>query len=417
MPSKHRGFLRLDDQGRLILPDDLASAWGLQPSDSLPFHVEDGAIRLQPSIHAVQRVYIEPTNQCNLDCRTCMRNAWDERPGCMSAEIFQRILADLAAFSPLPMVFFGGYGEPLAHPQILPMIRAVKALGVRVEMITNGTLLDAATASGLVQEGLDRLWVSLDGATPEGYLDVRLGDLLPRVTGNLERLKEIRRRANSDTPSLGIAFVAMKRNIHELPEVIRLGRRLGADMFSISNVLAHTPELREESLYARSYYEADMPASEWSPLVELPRMEVNEWTAPALAEALKGRVSMQIAGQTIRQGASTCPFLEKRSLSVRWDGSVAACLPLLHTHTAFLQNKDRTVTTHTFGNVLEQPLEAIWRSEAFQAFRERLWAFDFSPCVTCNSCELSENNQEDCFGNMTPTCGGCLWAQGFIRCP
>ncbi len=26
-------------------------------------------------------------------------------------------------------------------------------------------------------------------------------------------------------------------------------------------------------------------------------------------------------------------------------------------------------------------------------------------------------NEEDCFGNTFPTCGGCLWAQGVIRCP
>lgn len=417
MPSKHRGFLRLDDQSRLTLPDDLASQWGLQPGDSLPFRVEDGELRVMPPIHAVQRVYIEPTNQCNLDCRTCMRNAWEEVPGRMRAETFQHILHGLRALAPLPLVFFGGYGEPLSHPDILRMVCDVKSLGARVELITNGTLLDAHTAEGLVQAGLDRLWVSLDGATPEGYLDVRLGDLLPRITGNLERLKEIRRRAGADTPRLGIAFVAMKRNIHELPEVIRLGKRLGADVFSISNVLAHTPAMRDESLYARSYYEADTPASEWSPMVQLPRMEVNEWTAPALAEALKGRVSVQITGQTLTQGASTCPFLEKRSMSIRWDGSVAACLPLLHRHTGYLQHKPRDAAEHSFGSVNQQPLDVIWQSEAYRAFRERLWAFDFSPCVTCNSCELSDSNQEDCFGNLAPTCGGCLWAQGFIRCP
>ena len=44
----------------------------------------------------------------------------------------------------------------------------------------------------------------------------------------------------------------MKRNIADLPEVIRLGQQLGADRYSVSNVLAHTPEMREQVLYARS---------------------------------------------------------------------------------------------------------------------------------------------------------------------
>jgi len=49
--------------------------------------------------------------------------------------------------------------------------------------------------------------------------------------------------------------------------------------------------------------------------------------------------------------------------------------------------------------------------------RERLLAFDFSPCTICNSCDMADVNLEDCCGSPTPSCGGCLWAQGFIRCP
>jgi hypothetical protein len=30
---------------------------------------------------------------------------------------------------------------------------------------------------------------------------------------------------------------------------------------------------------------------------------------------------------------------------------------------------------------------------------------------------MSEANEEDCFGNGFPTCGGCLWAQGVLQCP
>jgi hypothetical protein len=51
------------------------------------------------------------------------------------------------------------------------------------------------------------------------------------------------------------------------------------------------------------------------------------------------------------------------------------------------------------------------------ALRQRLEAFDFSTCTACNSCEMAGGNQEDCFGNSLPACGGCLWAQGFIQCP
>ena len=209
----------------------------------------------------------------------------------------------------------------------------------------------------------------------------------------------------------------MRRNIHQLPDVIRLGRRLGADCFSISNVLAHTPGLREETLYNPAYYEINPLFSEWSPLLQLSRFEINDLTGAPLAEALGGRSSLSVAGQPLNLGGSTCPFMHKRSVSVRWDGEVSPCLSLLHTHTSYLDNTQRRVQAFSFGSLHQQTLSALWNSPAYQALRLRLLNFDFSPCVFCNSCENAEHNQEDCFGNTAPTCGGCLWAQGFIQCP
>ncbi len=100
--------------------------------------------------------------------------------------------------------------------------------------------------------GLDLLWVSIDGASPESYADVRLGAELAHVIANVARFSRLRRGGHHPRPELGIAFVAMKRNIADLPDVLRLGLELGAQHFSVSNVLPVTPELQAEMLYARS---------------------------------------------------------------------------------------------------------------------------------------------------------------------
>ena len=119
MSNKFSGFLSVDEQGRVILPPEVAARLHLQPGQRLPYSEEEGGLRLLPAEDALLRVNIEPTSICNFDCRTCMRNAWDEPLGRMSAAVFERVLAGLAAFSPLPLVFFGGYGEPLVHPRHL----------------------------------------------------------------------------------------------------------------------------------------------------------------------------------------------------------------------------------------------------------------------------------------------------------
>ncbi len=70
----------------------------------------------------------------------------------------------------------------------------------------------------------------------------------------------------------------MRRNIHDLNEVIKLGTRLGAVEFSVSNVLAHNTELLDENLYLRSMNVA--PSAQISPLIHMPLMDINEKTVP-----------------------------------------------------------------------------------------------------------------------------------------
>ena len=176
----------------------------------------------------------------------------------MSDMVFDRVIDGLSAFSPQPTVFFGGFGEPLLHPKIAEMITRVKALGAPVELITNGAMLTRDLSQKLIRAGLDVLWVSLDGATPESYADIRLGATLPQVLENLAGFRAARNANYISSPCgplpspgtvLGIAFVAMKRNIADLPVVLKLAQEFGASHFLVTNVLPYTKEMCEETLY------------------------------------------------------------------------------------------------------------------------------------------------------------------------
>lgn len=408
---------RVDGQGHIILPPEMAQKMGIQPGDQLWVSEGENEIRLRRPVSHLARVYIEVTNTCNLDCRTCMRNVWDEPLGSMDEATFRRIEAGVRSFSPPPLVFFGGFGEPLSHPNIISMIRRMKDTGASVECITNATLLNKQVIERLCFVGLDKLWVSLDGASPESYSDVRLGAALPDVINNMMLLRDYKEYYQFEKPHVGVAFVAMKRNIHDLPAVIEMGMRFGAQEFSISNVLAHTPELRREILYEKSMYDGAYNQEGFTPLINAPRMDINEVTLPALGSLIGGKFCARFAGQEFDRLVDRCPFVEKGSLSVRWDGQVSPCLPLLHSHASYLDDRVRRSKTFSFGSVLERSLADLWNDPAYVQLRERLMRFDFSPCTFCNSCELADENHEDCYGNLDPTCGGCLWAQGLIQCP
>lgn len=411
MPKPVYGHV--DDEGNLRIPVDVARAMGLEPGSRVKLARHGDRLVAQRPITHLARVYVEPTTACNLRCRTCIRHVWDEPIGHMAWATFSRLLDCIKELAPRPTVFFGGFGEPLTHPEFIRMVEEVKQLGARVEAITNGMLLDERRAEALLDAGLDTLWVSVDGASPECYVDVRMEGELPRVIEHLEGLRDLKIRRQSETPEIGISFVAMRRNFGELPELLRLEHRIGARKFLVTNVYPHTPELLDEILYRRSIGEAPWGRS----TIRMARMDADHVGAGTLDCIIHGLYGPRLEGVEILWPSDTCPFVARGSTSVRWDGQVSPCLPLLHTHVSYLENRLRTTTAHAVGSVHERDLQEIWVSPEYVGLRERLEAFDFSPCAACNSCERADGNQEDCFGNTTPACGGCLWAQGFIQCP
>jgi MoaA/NifB/PqqE/SkfB family radical SAM enzyme len=300
------------------------------------------------------------------------------------------------------------------------MLEKAKKLGYCVSLITNGVLLTQQVTRRLVEMKLDMLWVSLDGASPECYADVRLGNALPLVLQNLTGLRAHKYQVFGPShwggfPKLGIAFVAMQRNIHDLDHVIKLGIQLGAVEFSITNVLAHNTELLDENLYMHSM--SLIADRDILPLVHIPRMDVTPQTTDAMAALLKRVNRLEFFGSELNQNIDECPFVERGSMTIRWDGKVSPCLPLLYTHKYFLDARQRTSREYFVGDVHESNLFEIWNENGYRDLRRRLQDFDFSPCAFCNSCEMANENIEDCFGNVQPTCGGCLWARGLIRCP
>jgi len=411
-------WAEVDEQGRLVLPPDVVESYGLKPGAKVRLDEGQNFFRMHRPVTHLTKVYIEPTVACNLDCITCFRNAWEQPIGRMSEDTFQAILAGLRELDPVPDVYFGGIGEPLFHPKTVKWIAEVKKLGVKVELITNGTTLTEKKSQELIDSGLDVLWVSIDGASPETYADVRMGAELPNIINNLRRFAKMRPANHFPKPEIGIAFVAMKRNIADLPKVIKLGKSLKAKYFSVSNVQPATAEMQDERLYTQTMHNIAYLDAPHLPRLNLPKMDFNEITREALFETFNSQLNITFAGNNWGGASDTCNFIESGTMSIAWTGEVSPCWPLMHTHTSYLHGKPRLSKKHVIGNVTERSLSDLWSAPDYVAYRERLHNFAFAPCSFCGGCDLSETNEEDCIGNVEfPVCGGCLWAQGIIQCP
>src|SRR5215212_6540207 len=178
-----------------------------------------------------EHLQVEVSGACNLRCRMCLVRyapAVGRKEGALAYEEFLALLDGLPELRKLTLQ---GLGEPLLSPHLLDMVGHAAARRIEVGFNTNGTLLTRPIADRLVAAGLGWLHVSLDGATAATYEEVRHGtDLRPRpgqferVLSNLRGL--VAARGGSGQPRIQLVFVAMRRNVEELPALVELAADL-----------------------------------------------------------------------------------------------------------------------------------------------------------------------------------------------
>lgn len=404
-------------RGDITLPVELLTQAGLDAGDELICKAGPDGLRL--TADTLRKVYVEVTGACNLACATCIRHAWDEPLGHMPLARYTRLLDGLSAVAHSPVqpftVSLSGFGEPLVHPEFLAFVGLARARGLRVEIITNGTLLDAALARELIALGVAQVTVSMDGGDEAAYAAIRGHDREPAVAA-VAALVEARRRARRRL-EIGLAFVATRRNIDSLPGLLALAHDWDLDFVSVSNVVPHTAEMAAEMLWGGAAWAASFPDTRWRPRLEMGRIDLDERTRPALAALWDRAPTWPPPGAEGGPQRNHCRFVHEGMLAVAWDGRVAPCLSLLHTHPEHVNSHWKTIKSHTVGHIDERPLLDIWRDAAYRDFRRRLRAFDFPACFACGGCPDTDTNDTDCYGSSFPSCGECLWAQGIVLCP
>jgi len=316
----------------------------------------------------LRKVYVEPTNACNLSCSTCVRHAWDEPEGFMKWATFEAVVDGLvtgrsgAAEGPnaAPTIVFMGLGEPLLHARFLDMVRLAKGRGLRVEVTTNALLLDGPLAEALIGAGLDQLVVSIDGASAEAFGRVRSGASLERVIENVRFLHDQRGSYYGPRVRIGIEFVAMRSNIRELPALNRLAAKVGASFVIVSNVLAYSPELVAETLYDRGATAGGGPATTATPRWLLPRLDADEEVGAALGAALRTVTQVSVLDHDLGSANAHCPFVHADACAVAWHGGLSPCPPLLHTYRCFvLGRREKVMTRWEVGRLPGETLAAL----------------------------------------------------------
>jgi MoaA/NifB/PqqE/SkfB family radical SAM enzyme len=309
--------------------------------------------------------HLDVANACNLSCLYCGFHSpyyrqwrdpeWERRR--LDWELFTRVADDLAAMRAFEHVAVCGEGEPTTHPRLLDMLAYLAERGLTTVLYTNGLLLTPERVERLVAMRTGVVLVTVSGATRATYEALHpeqaAGDY-DALLASLRLLVDLRRARGADRPRLVVKHVIARGNYHELIDMTRQARDLGADelMFELMHRTGHRSD----------------------ELVLTPR-EVRELKGLLRgAEILAGKWGVNLTSHLAVQLATIDPETS------RWSGGLYESRGCFAGWFFGRLYTDRAVSFCCQGKILgdltDGSFASLWFSDAYDAIRRKAKVFD-----------------------------------------
>lgn len=343
----------------------------------------------------LRKVYLEITEQCNLNCTTCFRQNWTVAPDSMSYELIQLIAENLCDLPEVKEIIFGGIGEPTSHNQFLLFAELFK--NYSLTLTTNACKWSDEIIEGII-EYFDSIVVSVDGLD-DTFNEIR-GFPLNILENNMKRLRQFMFKKKKARPLINAQLVLSTANLKEVEALIPRLHNMGFQSFSISHLIPQENASKETILYT---------------LDNNPMMKdyYNKW----LRKCLLYQIQL-ITVNTYLKSERRCNFTEDGTIFIGAKGDISPCYRFAHSGTEYIFGRKKEIFAVSYGNINNLSLHQIWESKAYQDLRKQNYCNRYPSCPDCDfveHCDYVLNTLCDCRGN-TPSCADCLWARGFVKC-
>lgn len=183
---------------------------------------DQAAAVIRPRIHSANKrplqdilplktpisAHIDVSSVCNYKCSFCFQADMDGmkkvglKRGFMDLSMFKKIVDDCTAFpEKIKKIKIGNHGEPTLNPNVVEMVEYARKSDCAeiIEMFTNGSKLEPVINKGLVEAGLQRINISLEGLSDQRYLEVAgVKQNFQEIIDGVRDLYETKKRLNSD---------------------------------------------------------------------------------------------------------------------------------------------------------------------------------------------------------------------------
>lgn len=172
---------------------------------------------------------IDLINSCNLDCIACWCHSPYLKTETMSVQEkkirlpLKKIKETIDYLAPLGLreVQISGAGEPFMHPEIMDIIKLVKSYDLKLNIITNFTMMDESTIKQLVELKVDYITASVWAGTEKKYAALhpnQSGNMLHHIGEMLKLLHHLKK--NKNLPQVKIYNVISAVNCSELDKML-----------------------------------------------------------------------------------------------------------------------------------------------------------------------------------------------------
>ena len=272
-------------------------------------------------------------------------------------EIYRKFVDELTEMGGTKAFHFAGYGEPLLHPDIIEMVRYAKEKQVAeaVDIVTNGVLLTEKMVHGLVDAGLDRLRISLQG------LDAMRYEEMCEAKIDFEKFLQMLRYlyAHRERMKVYLKILDVELEGHSEADFIRMFGAY-ADEIAVEHLVPIATEIDYEKEFKQESFDSTM-------------------------------------GGVAVQEAEICPqafyFLQ-----INPDGDLLPCCM-----------SEKPIVA---GNILQQHLRDIWTGSVLQEFRRKQLQRRKSEYPVCRKCTQyryglwPEDNIDDAAEELLQRCFG-----------
>lgn len=193
-------------------------------------------------------VSAEISSVCNLNCPECMLGKGEiiRERSFMDKHHFGKLLSETSRWSFYLNLYF--QGEPFMNPEIFDFISKARHKKFYTVVSTNGHFLDKSHSRKLINAGLNRLIVSLDGITPETYTIYRKNGKHHKVIEGIKSLVQQRNVMRKTSPLIVLQYLIHKGNEHELSHLKDFGKDLGVDIVEIKTMQFYSNESADEMM-------------------------------------------------------------------------------------------------------------------------------------------------------------------------